>query len=266
MKCVQTAIAENQDWRLALENYLLCYRSTPHATTGLTPAEMMFGHPIKDKLPLPQPQQVSNRSDVLFRDAYNKKKIKTYADKARHATQNVLKAGDDVLIKNQNKHRNKFTSRWSHQPGTVKEVKGNSVIVQHNDKEIMRTSSHVKPYKLSIGGQLSSFNGNYSESDSDTSHCVDDVNNDSDTTIDTIAYENDIDDAIEEDLGIPVGGDDNNDAEADIDDREIDHNDSDIDDNNDADIDTDSEDNREIRPAVKRQVKVPKHFDDYVLE
>ena len=42
-KCIQTAIGEHQDWRIALENFLLNYLSTIHATTGMTPAEMMFG-------------------------------------------------------------------------------------------------------------------------------------------------------------------------------------------------------------------------------
>ena len=114
-KCIQTAIAEGHDWRLALENYLLSYRSTFHATTGITPAEMMFSRQIKDKLP-----QLQMTQNTITRDERNKEKIKEYADRARHAVQHTLKSGDVVLIKNQNKHRNKFTSRWHHSPGTVR--------------------------------------------------------------------------------------------------------------------------------------------------
>ena len=50
-KTIQTAIAEKQNWRIVLENFLLAYRTTPHATTNKTPAELMFGREINDKLP-----------------------------------------------------------------------------------------------------------------------------------------------------------------------------------------------------------------------
>lgn len=35
-KCIQTAIAEGQNWRHALENFLLSYHTTIHSTTGAT--------------------------------------------------------------------------------------------------------------------------------------------------------------------------------------------------------------------------------------
>ncbi|XP_057302732.1 uncharacterized protein K02A2.6-like [Hydractinia symbiolongicarpus] len=50
-KCIQTAVADGIDWQIALENFLLSYRSTPHATTGVAPAELLFGRPIRDKIP-----------------------------------------------------------------------------------------------------------------------------------------------------------------------------------------------------------------------
>lgn len=50
-KCIQTAIADNRNWRKTLENYLLSYRNTEHRITGSTPAELMFGRKLRDKLP-----------------------------------------------------------------------------------------------------------------------------------------------------------------------------------------------------------------------
>ena len=106
----------------------------------------MFGRPIKDKLPR-IPCKNTTQAYVAH-DTLQKGKMKAYADKMRHAIPNMLKPGYTVLVKNQNKHRNKFTSRWNPSPGTIKNVKGNSVIVEHNNKSIMCTSSHVKPYKF----------------------------------------------------------------------------------------------------------------------
>ena len=42
-KCIQAAITAGQNWRIALQNYLLSYRTTPHATTGVAPANLLFG-------------------------------------------------------------------------------------------------------------------------------------------------------------------------------------------------------------------------------
>ena len=39
LKAMRVAHAEKRDWRLELNKYLLAYRSTPHVTTGQSPAE-----------------------------------------------------------------------------------------------------------------------------------------------------------------------------------------------------------------------------------
>ncbi|XP_057305401.1 uncharacterized protein K02A2.6-like [Hydractinia symbiolongicarpus] len=42
-KTIQAAIADGKNWHTVLENFLLAYRTTPHATTGIAPFELMFG-------------------------------------------------------------------------------------------------------------------------------------------------------------------------------------------------------------------------------
>jgi len=62
-----------------------------------------------------------------------------------------FKPGDSVLLANMNRHRNKFTPRWLQKPCIIEKVQGNSIIVKgKNNKSIMRTSSHVKPYRSSV--------------------------------------------------------------------------------------------------------------------
>ena len=43
LKALGEACAEKRDWRLELNKYLLTYHSTPHVTTGQSPAELLFG-------------------------------------------------------------------------------------------------------------------------------------------------------------------------------------------------------------------------------
>ena len=47
LKAMRVAHAEKRDWRLELNiKYLLAYRSTPHITTGQSPAELLFGRKL----------------------------------------------------------------------------------------------------------------------------------------------------------------------------------------------------------------------------
>ena len=51
MKTIKIAVLENKDWKEELRNFLLVYRNTPHSTTGKSPAELIYGRSIRDKLP-----------------------------------------------------------------------------------------------------------------------------------------------------------------------------------------------------------------------
>ena len=47
---------QSQDLSEALAQILLRYRTTPHSTTGKSPAEMMFGRNVRTRLDLLHPQ------------------------------------------------------------------------------------------------------------------------------------------------------------------------------------------------------------------
>lgn len=51
MKHVRIAHSQNIDWKADLQRYLVMYRSTPHSTTGVSPAELLYNRPIITKLP-----------------------------------------------------------------------------------------------------------------------------------------------------------------------------------------------------------------------
>lgn len=50
-KAVRTARLEGPDWRLALFPFLLNYRCTPHLTTGVSPAELLYNRSLRNGIP-----------------------------------------------------------------------------------------------------------------------------------------------------------------------------------------------------------------------
>lgn len=84
LKRLQIANAVGKDWRDELLKFLIMYRSTPHSTTMKTPAELMFGRNIRDKLPsIYQPMETDE--GAADRDKQKKEEGKQYSDSQRKA-------------------------------------------------------------------------------------------------------------------------------------------------------------------------------------
>ena len=62
LKIVRIARLEGRDWRKALQDFLFQYRVTPHTVTGVSPAQLLMGRKLRDKLPQVQFSRDSNRS------------------------------------------------------------------------------------------------------------------------------------------------------------------------------------------------------------
>jgi hypothetical protein len=91
-------------WKIALENFLFQYRTTPHSTTGLSPAKLLMGRTLRDKLPrLTIPEDRATEAEwqqrLRERDALNKLRQKEYADKKSSAEHSIIEQGDDVFLK-----------------------------------------------------------------------------------------------------------------------------------------------------------------------
>ena len=112
MKIIKIAHAQQKDWKLPLQKFLMAYRNMPHRMTGVSPARLIFGRQLADKIP--KFTDGTENKDPLFQyaskqDAINKNKAKMYADK--RTKQSSLKNGDIVIVAQ--KRKNKFSTRFS---------------------------------------------------------------------------------------------------------------------------------------------------------
>jgi hypothetical protein len=88
-KAIRTAHVEGRDWRKALDTFLLKYRATPHAMTGVSPAKIMFGHDIRTKVP---EISKSNKSETQSNQSSNPIQSK------RHGSSVLLQRGNEPAI------------------------------------------------------------------------------------------------------------------------------------------------------------------------
>jgi len=144
LKAFRAANAESRDWRKEIPKFLLAYRSTPHSTTGKSPAEMLFNRKIRTKLP--EIIQDENKDDIETRkrDTEMKEKGKVYADHRRKTRESNVEVGDIVLQK-QSK-QNKLSTNFEQQPYRVIKKEGSKLTLENGDGTIsQRNTSFVKP-------------------------------------------------------------------------------------------------------------------------
>ena len=113
LKRMQIAQAEGQDWKTAVQTYLVAYRNTPHPSTGVCPSELLFRRKLRTKLPELQ-EAVKLDEVVRDRDKDRNAKMKDYADRRRHAEESTLTEGGKVLLKQQRVNKWTPTLRISH--------------------------------------------------------------------------------------------------------------------------------------------------------
>ena len=124
---IRIAQTEGKNWRDELLNYLMCYRSTPHTTTGVSPAEALFKRSMRTKLPELSRPNVADE-EIRERDSLQKMKGKEYGDERQQAAENDLSIGDTVLV--QQPKQNKLSTTFSANPHTVVARHGSRVTVR----------------------------------------------------------------------------------------------------------------------------------------
>jgi len=122
-KLLHTSVADRLDPRVELHKFLLLYRATPHTTTELSHAEMLYNRKIQTKLPqyfkhLDSPEQAIVRTKHDIKKQHQKEHYDS-----RHKTRNKdISVGDKVLIQ---QSKSTVKPPFNPLPLTVISVKGN---------------------------------------------------------------------------------------------------------------------------------------------
>ena len=101
-KIFHTAGVEREDPYLRLNNYLMQFRATPHATMRKCLAEFLFGRKFMTKLPDMRTNLAKDRKDIMEakeEDKLANKKMTKYKDNSGHVKAHDIKVGDLVIAK-----------------------------------------------------------------------------------------------------------------------------------------------------------------------
>lgn len=167
-KTIKASNVENKNWKQELYSFLRNYIATPHCTTSVPPATLLFNRNIRTKLPEITVKMKDKR--LRERDRYKKMKMKIASDTKKKAKKCSLKPGDTVLVKQQK--RNKITTPFNHKPYEITSKKGSMITAEREDHRVTRDSSffkHVKnaePVNPSVSNETSSKNNEEDENDS----------------------------------------------------------------------------------------------------
>ena len=143
VKVVHTAMASGQDPKVAVRRRLFNYRHTPHPSTGKTPAELMIKRQIRTRIPammLPATEAVD--IEAKKRDEEVRVKRKERFDKTKHAKEEEMKLGDQVLFK---QTKSSIKPPYDPKPYTIVGLKGSRVTGRRGEKEKVRGGAEHGP-------------------------------------------------------------------------------------------------------------------------
>ncbi|CAE1162672.1 unnamed protein product [Acanthosepion pharaonis] len=127
-KSIKAALIKGRSWKQELFKFLLDYRTTPHCTTGVPSASVLFGRTIKNRLPhLITP--IAGDPSIRERDTQAKTTMKQHTDRKTYVKPNDLRVGDTVTIKND--HTSKALTPYQPNLMTVTKKKGSMITATH---------------------------------------------------------------------------------------------------------------------------------------
>ena len=139
--------AGQDDWKAMLPTFMRNYRSTPHCTTGASPAIAFFKREFRSKLPqvgIPDFHERDGTEIMRQKDTKNKALMKSYADLRRKVTKNNTEIGDSVFIRQ--RKMNKFSTPYSAVPLTVTDKRHSMITAENAQRRITRNASFLKGF------------------------------------------------------------------------------------------------------------------------
>ncbi len=141
MRTLKKSTRGKTNWKQEMHKLLLAYRATPHSTTGIAPATVLFGRDIRTRLPtltIKAPSDV----DLRTKDAHGKEKMKHYADSKSNIKPSNLEVGDHVLVKDTRKIKGK--TPFEPEPATITARNGSMISARRGSQVLTRNSSFFK--------------------------------------------------------------------------------------------------------------------------
>ena len=161
-KVMRNAAAENTSWKKELNLFLGSYRATPHSSTGVPPAQLLFKFNATSRLTTLLNTRSFNRNlddeIAVANDCVSKAKMKSYGDKHLHVRGSNFQIGDLVLFKQPNiRIKSKLKPIRENEIYRITAIKGSNVtaISMVTNQIVNRNSSCFKKF------ESSSFNMNF---------------------------------------------------------------------------------------------------------
>lgn len=164
LKRLKIAASEGLPLEIEAYKFVLLYNSTPHSTTGMPPAQLLFQRQLRDKLPsILQPSVL--RDEFSDRDASKKFDGQVNADTRRKAVPSSIQPGDNVLL--QAKPTGKLSPSFEKTPFQVVETDGKEVTIQRGTQVLRRSVAAVKrcPSPVRSESQVTPASGHRSYAD-----------------------------------------------------------------------------------------------------
>ena len=143
-KVLKTAKITQRPWKQELQRFLLQCRTTPHCSTGVPPAELLFNRTVQGQLPTLVNRKVLNRhKEALQNEQKRQEYNEIYTNKKNGVKKSEVKVGDNVLVRQQRK--NKLTSHFNPTPYVVTKREHTRVTARNTFGHVItRYVSHFK--------------------------------------------------------------------------------------------------------------------------
>ena len=137
------AIIEKKNPRQELYKFLRNYRATPHASTGRSPAELLYNRKMKTRLP--QFSKPAHDPELRARDADAKARQKHYKDGKKTVRPHNITVGDSVLLR---RKMTKTKSCYDPDPFRVTHVHGTQITGNREGNVKVRDSQKFKKVQV----------------------------------------------------------------------------------------------------------------------